>query len=870
MDEIRCSATVCSVCNSSIPQESAGICPVCMLRAIETADMDSVKPISSSAETGPSVYGPYLPIGVLGEGGMGIVYLAEQTEPIRRRVALKVTKHMTVGSLTSRFESERQHLASLDHPHIAKLYEAGKTADGRLWFAMEYVAGISLTDYCDNNQLNCRERLMLFQQVCHAVQHAHEQGIIHRDLKPSNILVTKTDGVAAPKVIDFGVAKAMNAPLTERTLFTEMGLLIGTPEYMSPEQAGGSLEVDGATDVYALGVVLYELLIGATPFDSKLLRRAGYDEVCRIIRDTDPPRPGARLRSLGAAAGEVARRRGGSVAALLRALRGDLDWIIMKALEKEPLRRYASPNDFAADIDRHLLDQPVLARAPALTYRLRKFLRRRRVATAAAATIALAMGITLVALRLDRTPPGLTTIKSLAVLPLQNLSGDPAQDYFSDGVTDELITALAKINSVRVISRTSVMQYKGVHNKPLPQIARELGADAVVQGTLARSGDRVRITTQLIEAATDRNIWANRYERSSRDILLVENEIASEIAEHLRGRLRPPDRLRLSADRIDPAAHEAYLRGRYLWHRRTPRAMEEAIRYFTLAIEKQPHYAEAYVARADAYLVLGSGSMEAIPIAEALSKAKADADKAVQLDGISAEYHLVRAALRRFSEWDWRGAEMELKHAIALAPSDANARYRYGQLLCNVGRFDECLAETARAHALDPAYLTVAVDMGCRLYEARRYTEAIAPIQKVLEFNPDFAAGRHCLGQVYEANRMYPEAIVELRRAVELAGDAPLNIASLGHAYAVAGHRAEARKALRKLDELATRRYVSNFARALICVGLGENDRALELLELAFQERSPGMGKIKVDPRFDPLRQDARFTDLLRRVGFTP
>jgi tetratricopeptide (TPR) repeat protein len=298
--------------------------------------------------------------------------------------------------------------------------------------------------------------------------------------------------------------------------------------------------------------------------------------------------------------------------------------------------------------------------------------------------------------------------------------------------------------------------------------------------------------------------------------------------------------------------------------------LEEAIRYFTLAIEKQPGYAEAHVGRAHAYIVLASGSMEAIPPAEALSKAKADVDKAVQLDGKSAEYHLVRSAIRRFSEWDWHGAEMETKHAIALAPDDANARYRYGQLLCNVGRFDECLAETARAHALDPGYLIIAVDMGCRLYEARRYTEAIAPIQKVLEFNPDFAAGRHCLGQVYEANRMYPEAIVELRRAVELAGDAPLNIASLGHAYAVAGHRAEARKSLRKLDELATRRHVSNFSRALIRVGLGENDRALELLELAFQERSPAMGKLKVDPRFDPLRHDARFIDLLRRVGFTP
>jgi serine/threonine-protein kinase len=262
--------------------------------------------------------------------------------------------------------------------------------------------------------------------------------------------------------------------------------------------------------------------------------------------------------------------------------------------------------------------------------------------------------------------------------------------------------------------------------------------------------------------------------------------------------------------------------------------------------------------------------MEAIPSAEALSKAKADADKAVQLDGISAEYHLVRAALRHVPERNWPGSEMEIKRAIELSPSNALARHRYGQLLCNVGRFEECLAETARANALDPGYLVAAVDIGCRLYEARRYAEAIAPIQKVLEFNPDFVAGRRCLGQVYEANRMYPEAIAELRRAVELAGDDTTNIAALGHAYAVAGHRAEARKELRKLDELATRRYVSNFARALIRVGLGENDRALEMLELAFQERSMAMGKLKVDPRFDPLRQDARFTDLLRRVGFPP
>src|SRR5437588_5770604 len=363
------------------------------------------------SDTAPAsgVFGPYRTIGVLGEGGMGIVYLAEQTEPIRRRVALKVIKHASADSLVARFESERQALALLDHPNIAKLYDAGETTDGRPWFAMEYVPGLPITDYCDAKQLGCRDRLVLFQQVCRAVEHAHAKGIIHRDLKPSNILVAKTDGVATPKIIDFGVAKAINLRLTERTLFTEMGMLIGTPQYMSPEQAGEA-EIDGTTDIYSLGVVLYELLVGATPFDSKALRRAGYNEICRIIRETDPPRPTARLHSLGDTASEVARRRGGSVAALVRTLHGDSEWITMKALEKEPARRYASPGEFAADVGRHVSDQPVKARAPSAGYRLRKFVRRRRLELTAAAGLLLAIVVGVAALWRTGQPPGPVTM----------------------------------------------------------------------------------------------------------------------------------------------------------------------------------------------------------------------------------------------------------------------------------------------------------------------------------------------------------------------------------------------------------------------------------------------------------------------------
>ncbi|HEY3837590.1 MAG TPA: winged helix-turn-helix domain-containing protein [Bryobacteraceae bacterium] len=469
-----------------------------------------------------------------------------------------------------------------------------------------------------------------------------------------------------------------------------------------------------------------------------------------------------------------------------------------------------------------------------------------------------------------RATPGVVPIHSLAVLPLENLSGDPAQDYFADGITDELITTLAKLNSVSVISRTSVMQYKGMHNKPLPQIAHELGVDAVVEGTLQHSGDRIQLTAQLIDANTDRHLWAERYERSSRDVLLVENEIAKAVAEKLPGKLSPREQRLFSANPIDPAAHEAYLQGLYLWNRRTPPALEEAIRYFTAAIGKDPAFVQAYAGRADAYTVLGSWAVEAIPPDEAVRKARADAERAVELDDNSAEAHTARAVIRQVYEWDWRGSETEFQRAIALSPSYAPARHWYGHYLCDMGRVDECFAETARAHALDPAYLVAAVDVGFRLYGAGRYAEAIAPIRKVLEFNPDFTLGHRYLGQVYEANRMYPEAIAELRKAVELSDGAPRDIAALAHAYGVSGRKNEARNALETLEQLAKQRYVSSYGRTLIRTGLGEKELALTWLERAFQEHSSWMVKLKVDPRLDPLRKEKRFTDLLFRVGLTP
>ena len=403
----------CPKCGLPLAEGAAdGLCLRCLLESglAETHTTDRRRSNASDGDRPLLDFGPYHTIGVLGEGGMGIVYLAEQREPVRRRVALKVLKSGDAGStVLARFESESQALALMDHPNIARVHDAGTTSTGRPYFAMEYVPGIPITDYCDRNLLGFRERLALFQQVCQAVHHAHQKGIIHRDLKPSNVLVMLQDGKPVPKVIDFGVAKAVNQRLVEKTLFTEIGMLIGTPEYMSPEQADlTGLDVDLTTDIYSLGVLLYELLVGALPFDSATLRKAGYAEIQRVIREAEPPKPSNRLSSMGPAAQEVARHRRSDVRTLVRLLRGDLEWITMKALEKDRTRRYASASDFAADIGRHLASEPVLAGPPSLTYRLRKAVRRNRgkIAAVAAVLAALAFGLIPSAFRREAASSG--------------------------------------------------------------------------------------------------------------------------------------------------------------------------------------------------------------------------------------------------------------------------------------------------------------------------------------------------------------------------------------------------------------------------------------------------------------------------------
>jgi non-specific serine/threonine protein kinase/serine/threonine-protein kinase len=365
---------------------------VCLVRIALDEEVATASRKGSEPQPGTTI-GPYRLIEKIGEGGMGVVYRAEQKEPVRRTVAIKLIRGgLDTAQVVARFEAERQALALMDHPGIARIHDAGTTEDGRPYFVMEYVAGDPITTYCDRRRLGTEQRLDLFLEVCDAVQHAHHRGVVHRDLKPPNVLVTEVDGKPAVRIIDFGVAKATRHKLTARTLVTQLGLAIGTPEYMSPEQASGSgLDIDTRTDVYSLGVLLYELLVGALPFSPEELRRVAFDEALRRIREEDPPRPSQRLATLGDGSGESAAKRGTDLRTLNRELHGDLDWIVMKALEKDRNRRYGSPAELVADVQRHLADEPVQAGPPSAVYRARKFVRRHRLGVAVAATALVAL-----------------------------------------------------------------------------------------------------------------------------------------------------------------------------------------------------------------------------------------------------------------------------------------------------------------------------------------------------------------------------------------------------------------------------------------------------------------------------------------------
>ena len=456
-------------------------------------------------------------------------------------------------------------------------------------------------------------------------------------------------------------------------------------------------------------------------------------------------------------------------------------------------------------------------------------------------------------------------IQAIAVLPLEDTSANPGEEYFAESMTEALITCLAKIKGLRVISRTSAMQYKGAR-KLLPQIARELNVDAIIEGSVMRAGQRIRITAQLIHAASDQHLWAESYERDFRDILAVQNDIAQKVANEVKIALTPEERARLeNAPRVDPRAHELYLKARYYWNKRTDDSVKRALAAFQSALDQDPTYAPGYAGMADCYNILGY--YNALQPLEAYRRGRAAALKALELDDSLAEAHATLGVVKRDFEWDWSGAEAEFDRALALNPGCVEAYHWRGTLFSMLGRHAEALREKMRALATDPLSVVIRTDLARMSYFARDYDQAVKEFRAALEMDPNFGSAHLWLAHVYEQKALFEEAVRELKIGIDLYGDSTYALAKLGHAYAIAAKTEEARAILKQLHALSNDRYVSPYDIAVIHAGLRERDEAFRWLQEALEQRSPWLGYANIDPQWDGLRDDSRFRELLKRIG---
>jgi len=743
----------------------------------------------------------------IGEGGAGDVWKAVDTK-LERPVAVKILPRGLAGDpeRLARFTGEAKAVAALSHPNIVTIFSV-EEAEGLHFLAMELVQGKTLGELVTNRGVPLRQFFDLALPIADAIHAAHERGITHGDLKPNNIMIGDDGRV---KILDFGLARfgddhaaLHNGDLQTQTL-TQEGRIRGTVPYMSPEQAKGK-SLDRRSDVFSLGVVFYELATGRRPFRGE----TAADIIAAILRDR--PRP---------------------VNEMISSLPPKLGRIIGRCLEKEPARRYATLAD------------------------LRRELEELRLEVLSGASLAEAPG----------GPREATAPRSLAVLPLQNLSGDPEQEFFADGMTDALITGLAKIGALKVISRTSVMRYKGA-NKPLDEIAAELGVDAVIEGSILRAGNRVRISAQLIDASTDEHLWAESYERELQDVLTLQSEVARAIAAQIEVKLSAPEQARLTRARtVDPAAHEAYLRGRHFWYKRTPDAVRRGLESFQRAIELDPAYASAWAGVADSYLVDG-GSYLGVAAEQAYGLAREAAQKAVELDDDLAEAHTSLAGVLDDFDWAWEAAEREYLRAIELNPNYVTARNWYADHLVRMGRHDEAVHEARRAQAIDPLSLTSNFILAWVLFFARRYDEAIEQAHKTLELDPDYVAACRILGWAYEELGRHAEAIETHRKTAALSSGSPAFKGQLGRALALAGKRDEALRVLETMQKESERRRIPSLDIAILHAALGDTDHAFEWLVRACDEHSEHVPYLKVNPRLDSLRSDPRFDALLTRLG---
>ena len=844
---------------------------------IEDSASDVAAALLESKPTRAVQVGQYKTERLLGEGGMGKVYLA--TDRLGRKVALKLLadQHDQDQRHLARFAQEAQTVLTLNHPNVVTIFDIGKI-DGTFYIASELIEGETLRERLVQHQVTLPDVLEIAAQIANALVAAHEKGIVHRDIKPENVMIRKD---AYVKVLDFGIAKLTEEfvgpisgdALTRLKVETGEGVVMGTASYMSPEQAKG-VSVDARTDLWSLGAVIYEMVTGRRPFAGETAT-----ETISLILQKEPA-PLTRY------APDVP---------------AELERIVSKALTKNRDERYQTARDLLidlrnlkrklevdAEIDRtvppepHPLRSTTGAQSTAVTASAAE-LTARSVAHASSAEYIvsgikhhrLAVGIVVTALVIGAAGLGLyryarntdVAIESIAVLPFQNKSAEADAEYLSDGLAESLIYRLSQLPNLRVSPTSSVFRYKGKEIDPI-KVGQELGVSAVLSGRMVQRGDNLAISAELVDVRHNKLLWGEQYERKVSDLLATQREIAREIVEKLKLKVSGEDTGLAKHYTENNEAYQLYLRGRFHWNKRTGEAIKKSIGYFNQAIEKDPSFALAYAGLADSYVVPANR----LPPKEAMPKAKAAAMRALELDESLAEAHTSLARVLAVYDWDWAGAEKEFKRAIELNPRYAVAHQWYGGYFEATGRHAEAIAQRKLAQELDPLSPILNFELGLAFYFARNYDQSIEQFQKTLELDPNFPGVLTFLPAAYEQKGMYDEATglknsILLRADSERTTSTSIAMAGLGHVYAVSGKTAEAQAVLSQLKHRSAQEYVSAYSIAMVYAGLGEKDQALAWLEKAHEERAFQLQDLAVEPRWDDLRSEARFADLVRRVG---
>jgi serine/threonine protein kinase/Tfp pilus assembly protein PilF len=729
----------------------------------------------------------------LGEGGMGIVYKAQDVK-LDRTVALKFLSRQALESDSEkeRFVNEAKAAAALNHPNICTVYEIDET-DKRIYIAMEYVECRTLERQITDGTVELDDAVDYAIQIAEGLQEAHDKGIVHSDIKPSNILVTSK---CQAKIADFGLARLCCevAPAKAKSI-------MGTAAYMSPEQTRGD-DLDNRTDIWSLGVILFEMVTGRHPFKGEYEQAMVYS-----ILNEDPESP----------------------ASIRERVPPDLDTIVLKALVKDRDSRYESVTEILGDLTK---------------------LREDMKAGVAAAVA-----------------DSETHLPSIAVLPFENLSPDAEQAYFCDGLAEEIMSALTHVEGLRVVARSSAFAFRG-KGMGIREIGGELRVGALLEGSVRKFENRIRVTAQLVNVADGYHIWSDKYDSTLEDIFAIQDEISLAIVRNLKPSLLSGEKERvLERHTVDVEAYNLYLKGRWFWDKRTEEALKKAIDYFKQAVDRDPSYALAYAGIADSYNDLPTYS--SYPPASAYPKAKEAALKALDLDDTHAEAHASLGLIKAEYEWDWDGAEEEFKRALELNPAYSTARHWYATLFMYLGRWDEAVREVRRALEPDPLCLVINRSLGMILCAAGKCDEAIEVLQRTIELDPNFVYTHQLLGQVYLRKSVYDKALVEFGIEKDSLGSwNPYLENWIGITYAMKGEKNKARAVLDEVSRKSKSMYVSPFQVAHLCFALGENDRGFQLLTKAFEERDLWTRFLKVrSPLFpESVRSDPRFTKMLDKL----